>query len=532
VRLFVERAAAARPGFSLAEHNAAAVLQVCRHLDGIPLAIELAAARAPLLKVEQIAARLDDRFQLLTGGSRTALPRQQTLRATIDWSHDLLAPVERALFRRLAVFAGGWTLESAEAVCAGGDLPAGAVLDLLGQLANKSLVSVTRQSGAEARYAMLETVRQYALERLAEAAEAEALRDQHLQFFLRLAQQAEPMLFSGQLVWFERLDAGIDNLRAALDWSLAGGGPDRAEAGLRLLSAATWFYESRYRHEAADRLQTLLASPGAQARTTWRSAALNSLGFISWSLGTYARGRAVLAEAQSIAIELGDDKNTLWAFLYQGAVADFQGDFVSARYFLEIGLEMSRLLGADGRTELAWAQVFFGDVCLYEGDRAQARAAYADSVALLRALQSKSMLAYPVRRLGHMDLVEGDTAQAAAAFTESLLLNRQIGHTSGMTACLAAFAGLAVVRGQYQRAAHLSGAVEALLQFMGVPLFATDLVDHERHLAALRARLDEAALAAAWQAGRALSLEQAVEFALDGQRPAATVEPQAATPNP
>lgn len=231
VRLFVDRATLAAPAFKLTERNVAAVAQICDRLDGIPLAIELAAGRMKGMSVEQIAARLDDRFRLLTGGSRTALPRQQTLRATMDWSHEMLSDSERTVLRRLSVFAGGWTLEAAEAVCAGDGPEPGDVLDLVTHLVDKSLVFMEAPDG-EARHRFLETIRQYARDRLMEASEADRVRDRHRDWCIQLAEQAEPHLTSAaQAVWFERLELENHNLRAALEWTKAGGAP---EMGLRL----------------------------------------------------------------------------------------------------------------------------------------------------------------------------------------------------------------------------------------------------------------------------------------------------------
>ena len=221
VRFFVDRAQAVAPHFALTPANVPTVVRICQRLDGIPLALELAAARMKLLSVEQISARLDDRFQLLTGGSRTAVPRQQTLRATIDWSYDLLSDEERRLLRRLAVFTGGCSLEAAEQVCGGNESSEGATIELLSHLIDKSLVAVEDEDN-ERRYRLLETVRQYSRDRLFESGEAEGLRDRHLHFFERLALEAEPELLGpDHVAWARRLTADHDNLRAALEWGLA-----------------------------------------------------------------------------------------------------------------------------------------------------------------------------------------------------------------------------------------------------------------------------------------------------------------------
>ena len=229
--------------FQLTPANAPTVVRICQRLDGIPLALELAAARMKLLSLEQISARLDDRFQLLTGGSRTAVPRQQTLRATIDWSYDLLSDEERRLLRRLAVFAGGCSLEAAEQVCGGDDSSDGDTLELLSHLIDKSLVAVEDEDG-ERRYRLLETVRQYARDRLFESGEAAALRDRHLHFFERLALEAEPELLGpNHIAWASRLTADHDNLRAALEWGLATSG--NAETPLRMVCALWSFWNQR-----------------------------------------------------------------------------------------------------------------------------------------------------------------------------------------------------------------------------------------------------------------------------------------------
>ena len=260
VRLFVERAAAVRPVFALTEDNAAAVAQICQRLDGIPLAIELAAARTRALTADQIAARLDKRFGLLTSGSRTAPPRQQTLRGAIDWSYDLLSPAERRLLRRLSVFAGGWSLEAAEEAAGAPE-----ALDLLSQLVSKSLVLAEQRPGQEGRFRMLETIREYAQEKLAEAGEAEAAQDQHLTYYVALAEEAEPELRGhGQAQWLKRLDQENDNLRAALAWAIQSG---QAEPALHLAGDLGGFWNMRgyllEGHRWLEAALSLPASPGA-----------------------------------------------------------------------------------------------------------------------------------------------------------------------------------------------------------------------------------------------------------------------------
>jgi predicted ATPase len=254
VHLFMERAASVKPGFVITRTNAKAIAQICHRLDGIPLAIELAAARVAVMDVEQIAARLDNRFRLLTGGSRTALPRQQTLRASIDWSYSLLTEQERLLLLRLSVFYGGWTLALAQEVCGFDGLDEFDLIEGLAQLANKSLILVESKSGAT-RYRMLETIRQYANEKLLDSDQSEIVRDRHLAAFVRLAWKAEPHLRSHQQVeWLDRLETEIDNLRSALAWGMEGNVID----GLRLVTSIYWFWHIRgYRVEGQQWLERL-----------------------------------------------------------------------------------------------------------------------------------------------------------------------------------------------------------------------------------------------------------------------------------
>jgi predicted ATPase len=301
VHLFLDRAATMAPAFTLTDANANAVAQVCCRLDGIPLAIELAAARVKVLSVEKIAQLLDDRFRLLTGGSRTALPRQQTLRALIDWSYDLLSEPERRLLCRLAVFAGGWTLEAASAVGIGDPIEEPEVLDLLTALVERSLVVY---EGQEERYRLLETVRQYGRDRLRESGEGEAVRRRHHDFFLTLAEEEGSKLGGPeQLQVLDRLEREHDNLRAALAWSGAQG---QGEAGLRLAAALWHFWQVRgYVGEGRENLAGMLALPGAQARTAARAQALHGAGLLASHQGDHRAARALLEESLAICRELG-----------------------------------------------------------------------------------------------------------------------------------------------------------------------------------------------------------------------------------
>ncbi len=294
VCLFVARATDVQPGFALNEQNAAAVARICQRLDGIPLALELAAARVKVLTADQIAARLDDRFHLLTGGSRTALPRQQTLRALIDWSYDLLTEPERTLFRRLSIFAGGCTLDAAETVCAGGNIAPADVLELLTSLTDKSLLFV-EEAGGEASFNRLETIRQYAFEKFRETGEVEAVCERHLDFFVGLAERAEPELTGpAQRVWTARLERELDNIRAALAWS----GQHDPLAGVRIVSALRWFWDAREHYlDASDWLARTLEREDATLPPRARARALSVLAFLSIARYDITRTSSLADEA-------------------------------------------------------------------------------------------------------------------------------------------------------------------------------------------------------------------------------------------
>ena len=328
VRLFVDRATAVQPAFCVTDRNAPAVAAICRHLDGIPLALELAAARVGALSVQNVAERLSDRFRLLTGGDRTAIPRQQTLRACIDWSYELLSERERALFRRLAVFAGDWTLQAAEGVGAGKAIDHSDVLDLLTHLVEKSLVEldVDRQ-----RYRMLETVRQYALERLAESGEEDGVRAGHLGFFLALAEEAAPQLLGpDQSAWQIRLDLERENLIAAS--ARCGSTPSEATRGLRLVAALQRYWINRGLLELGYRLtEEALGRPGAKERDATRGRALFCAGFLAYTLGHLLEALAYGNESLSVARELGDARRVTDGLLLTGIAAHACGESATAR---------------------------------------------------------------------------------------------------------------------------------------------------------------------------------------------------------
>lgn len=512
-RLFFERALAVRSDYTLNDQTAACVEQICRRLDGIPLAIELAAARVKVLSTEEIAARLDDRFELLTGGSRTALPRHQTLRATLDWSYDLLTHGERILFRRLSVFAGGFTVNAAKTICSGDGLESAQVLDLLSRLVDKSLV-VIAERGIETRFRMLETIREYARETLQTAGKEDVLRDRHLQYFALLAEQAEPQIFGAeQAAWFDRLDQERDNLLAAIDWSLEGGS---TLPGLILLSALYEFWFARgHLSEILARLKRALERPDAAERTATRAKALNALGFFDWEDLSLFNPRSQLEEALSISTELGDRSNIATALRHLGLLAYLEGNDADASSLLEQSLAIGRELNTWERVLNSQTLHFLGDVLLMQGDIDRAAAMFEESIVILADHPVKTILAYGVRRLGQLASDQGNVERAYALCKESLVLNMEVTDQRGVIACLAALAGIELLQDRLEAASKLFGAVRALLDYYGMKLLPADEIRYNRNLATLRESLGEAAFQTASAEGRAMTLEQAVDYALN-----------------
>jgi non-specific serine/threonine protein kinase len=553
VRLFVERAVAVAPSFTLTQANAPAVAQVCQRLDGIPLAIELAAARLRMLPVEQIAARLDDSFRLLTGGSRTALPRHQTLQALIDWSYDLLTQAEQVLLRRLAVFAGSWTLEAAEAVGADDGVVANDVFDLLGRLIDKSLVLAEEQGGA-ARYRLLETIRQYALAKLAASGEADAVRRRHAEYFLALTEAGAPILaIQRRPAWFDQMELEHDNLRAALAWSqLAPGG---AELGLRLTNVlSTFWYYHGYWSEEQGWLESALAHPEAANYPYGQAQALLNLGQVLGIQGGYVDGQAHVTRSLKFFQELGDRPNSAWALHWLGWVARERGDATTARARLEECVALFRDIGDDslicnstntlaeammmqGEIVLAkalleenlalarkvgdvdtigWALNHLGHVAQLQGEYEQAIRLHEESLPLFRkvGLRNEGTI-WAHQSLGETALAQGDARRATTHFTEALVSCRDLGDRTGTAWCLAGLAGVAAVNEVPERAAWLWGVSEALRQSIGAREAPASRATRERLMAQAREQLGEAAFAAAWAEGQAASTEQAIAQALE-----------------
>lgn len=521
VELFHQRAGHAKTNFVLDEKNAKSVMQICQRLDGMPLAIELAAARIKVLSAEEIAARLDDRFSLLTAGSRTTIERHQTLRATIDWSYDLLTQPEQILFGRMSVFAGGFDLEAIETVCGFGVLKREDVLDLLARLVDKSLAIVQgTSSNSGTRYRFLETIREYARQKLESCGEADITRDRHLKFFMQLAEEAELRHFSSeQLIWFNRVETEIENMRAAMDWSMAfihstdsEAGAWRQESGLRLMGALVWFWHRNYGREASERSKHMLAI--TDKPTLGRARTLYSLGFLYWTVNNFSEARRYLEEALTISRKLDDQLTLARSLGYLGAVASAESDYIRARSLLDESLRIARGLGAAGRKAASWALAFLGDVHFMQGDYTSSKKLYEEAVALAKEAHEKNMLGLMIRRLGYIALKQLDNMQATQYFKESLKSNQEVGHSVGLCACLSAFANLALAQGKPFHAAQLYGVVESYLNTLSSPLFYSDEIEYKLGVSNLQKQLGEVAYEKAWSKGSEMTMEQAIEFAL------------------
>ena len=525
IKLFLERARSRLPDFELTDQNAEAVVEVCRKLDGIPLSIELATARLPVLAVEQVAARLNDSLRLLTMGGRTANARHQTLRATVEWSYELLSEAERGLFARLSVFAGGWTLEATEAVGAG----QGDVLDLLSKLVDKSLVvaETSPVGGGALRYRMLEPVRQYGRERLEESGEIEQVRERHARYYLALAEAAEPELIgAGQVAWLEQLETEYGNLRAALSWCLdeEGAKPEeRAQLGLRLAAALGRFWGAHGPSEGRRWIEKGLAKSLASPASL-RAKALNEAGFIAVYQGD-PRSVALLEESLALYKELGDRSGAAMAISHLGHTATHLAD---RERLTELRDDAEALLrGPLDRRTSGHLLLFLGIAAQADRDREQVTVRVEESMALLWEQGDLRGVAQCLTTLGIDALEQSDSERAAEAFEEDLRLLREIKDKVGIVYGLLGMAAVNALRGRPAAAARLLGAAEALREAIGHPPMPHEQAhyDYQGYLATARAGLDEAAFDAAWSEGQAMSFEQAIEYALDTEDTASTAAP-------
>ncbi|MGH3087868.1 MAG: LuxR C-terminal-related transcriptional regulator, partial [Rubrobacteraceae bacterium] len=516
VRLFIERAKERTTGFEITEENSRAVVEICRKLEGMPLSIELATARLPVLSEAQISRRLEDSLSLLTTGGRGASPRHRTLRATLEWSHDLLDEGERKLFRRLSVFAGGWTLEAAEAVGAERD---SSVLDILGQLVNKSLVSC-EVGFEEVRYGMLEPIRQYGREKLEESGEEGVVLDLHAEFFLALAEEAEPELAGpDQGPWMKRLEAEHDNLRSSLGWFEKNG---QVESGFRLGGAVWrfWWLQGRFA-EGRARLEVFLDLPGAEAVTGARAKALYVLGVLACrqadpAAGNQDEARAYQGESLRIYRELRDGCQAAATLRELGRVSIELGDWETADSFLEESLKLER--GSENEYGVALTLNSLGWLAHFRGENASARSLFERARETFHDLGDDLYADICAFFLGRIATDEGDYAKAHALLA-STVDERIAQYPWVIPPLLEAFAGLAAAQGQAARALELAGAAAALREEIGVahaPAWRTDIT---RRLSPAWRKLGEKAGARAWSKGRAMTPERAIAYAMEDPRP-------------
>ena len=465
VRLFVERAQAVRPDFDLTAENVATVVAICRRLDGLPLAIELAAARIRLLSAEAILSRLDSRLTLLTGGARDLPERQQTLRAAIAWSHDLLAPPEQALFRHLAVFAGGWTLEAAETIAAAVPHPAVSVLEGLEHLSDNSLIQQQedrqRTRSYDPRFTMLQTIREFGLEQLAASGEEPATRAAHAALFLRLAIEAEPRLIGREAIaWLDRLESEHDNLRAALAWFRH---QQDAENAVRLAGALWRFWWLRGRlSEGRTELEAALAIASSGAPSAARAAALDGAGVLAETQGDFSRAEAQHEEALALSRELQDAAGTARALGNLGVVAFDRGRHDRAVALLEESLALAR--EANDPHMIATALNDLGRVAYDRADLVQAETFFQESLARRRGLGSGPEIARALHNLGAVALDQGDSAEAHTWFAESLELYREAGDTWGAAGAMSGLAQALLDKGDVAEATRLLEESLALFQ--------------------------------------------------------------------
>jgi predicted ATPase len=514
VRLFVERATNSRPGFAVSGGNATAIAQVCSHLDGIPLAIELAAARVKVLTVEQIAARLDDRFRLLTGGGRTALPHHQTLRATMDWSYGLLSAQEQIVLRRLSVFAGGWPLEAAETVCSGNTVAAADILDVLTQLVDKSLVATETQDG-EARYRLLETVRQYGRDRLDEVGEAADVRRRHRDWYLALVEQAAPELLGLGMereahMYLERLDIEHNNLRGALEWSRTEPAGEAAE--LRLAGALWrfWFERGHWSEGRAWLERSLERAEDVQ--TVAQLNALRGAAWIAWHQRDHERAAALGEKGLTLSRALANKEGIAWSLHILGLSAWAKADYARATALFEDSLALGREMGDKGWVSTELSQL--GLLARARGDEDRAAALCGEALTRAREVGERRLIAYSLRIASVLAIDRGDHARAAQSYSESLVLLREMRDRGFVTLdCLEGLATVAYHQASFERAASLFGAADAFRESLHRPRGSSQ-GKYEQRLASARAGLGGSAFAAAWAAGRAMTLEQAIDYAL------------------
>lgn len=555
VSLFIERARQSKPDFAVDGTNLGAVVQVCRRLDGIPLALELAAVRVKVLSCEQIAERLDDRFRLLTSGARDALPRHQTLRAAVDWSYDLLDESERRLFLRLSVFQGGFAIEAAEAVCSSAQCERADVLEQLARLVDKSLILVDERAG-RARYRLLETLRQYGMERMALAGEEDELHRRLLTWALVQAERAEPELKGpNQGAFLDLLEDEHDNMRAALTWAF--GSLDAGDGRqLSVLLSRFWLvrgYLTEGRHWLG---MALVASPASSTSPRDRAKVLVAASTLAWHQGDYAGVGPLAEEALELSRASGDAVGTAEALCRLGELATMTGDLAKARSLFEesraawtesgamrgliqsmnvpvhdlatIVLEEGDLDGArdlfaealaiakehGNTTDVVFHLSGLGHVARRRGDHETARALYQESHDIATGLGYKRLAAFTLQYMAGLAFTSGDHARAAAIYAEGLRYFGPARDELGIVRCIEGLAEVAALTGRFERTSRLAGAAEALRHAMRSPVPPSEVDDYQWALRRARAGLGDDVFELARDAGARIEVEEAVRYAL------------------
>jgi len=506
--LFVERARSARPNFALTEENARSVAEICVQLDGLPLAIELAAARVKVLSAQTIRAKLEHRLQLLTGGARDLPARQQTMRGAVQWSYELLTEAEKRLFRQLAVFAGGFTLEAAEAICDVKSTEDIEVLDLITALVDKSLLVSNVHSNRESHFRMLGVIREYAGETLEASGEAEEIRHRHAAYFLALG-EAEPNLDSAKAAKsFNRLEEEHDNLRAALSWSSV----EDPEKAARLAAGLRNFWIVRGHLTEGRKWLEQALKPGNKAPASVHRKVLTGAAAMAQLLGDHERARKLYEEGLAEARTAGDLQQMALAGRGLAATAYLQGDSKSARGFIEEALLLSREL--NDRFAIAASLNRLGDIARMELDYAGAHTLFEESIAIFRQLGNKNAMSNSMNNLGAVAIAEGDYRAARAYLTEALTTAQEFGNKILISYSLDGFAALATHRGGLRRAAQLAGAAEEFRQSIGLESEPAERRFRDAYLTELHKSLDEAELSVAFEQGRKLKLDEAITLAL------------------
>ncbi len=509
VRLLDERARAALPSFVLSAANCQAVIKICRRLDGMPLAIELAASRVRALSAEQIAARLDDCFRVLGGGHRTELPRHQTLRAAIDWSYDLLTEPERRLLKRLSVFVDSFTLEAAEDVASGLEMGVAGVVDIMSHLIDKSLVLVTDEQGAHLRYRLLETVRQYANQKLLAAEDASRASMQHAEHYLRFAEEIEPGInTSARQARLGMLEREHSNIRIALERLARAAAHDRAS---RLASALFWFWFHRG-HWGEGRTFLGAAIQGDDRPSQSRARTLLGDGVLAWTVGDFTAAGPRLEESAALGRAVEDLPTAAHALHFLAMVRLAEGQPLAGRPLGEQAVALART-AADAFC-LTIALASYGVVLLALEEYEDARIAFEESVSLGREAGDGWAVALPLRNLAIIAHRQQDYRTARTLLEESLRGLRGLNERWFLSRSIETLAEVLASTGEHERAAHLFGAAETLREAVGAPVLAFYRADHERAVDIVRGALGKQGFESCWTVGRALAPDEAVAYAL------------------